>query len=102
MFFRCSSFEEYRKAAFKVSKSDMDFFERMFISGPDGPDGVMERTKTPDGTWPPLDAYIEIDFFDPPDAYPVIVYGKYTEEQDRFGVVEMFSWDWVDSKSLEE
>ena len=101
MFFRCNSFDEYRKAAFKVSKS-MDFFERMFIGAPDGPDGVMERTKTPDGTWPQLDDYIEIDFIDLPDAYPVIVYGNYTEDCDRFGAMEIFSWDFIDVKSLEE
>ena len=101
MFFKCNSFEEFRAAAYKVVVEDNDNFELLFINGPDGPGGIMERKGIPDGTWPDIEDYEENDFNEVPDEYPVIAFGSLNEEWDRYGAVKIFLWEWVLAESLD-
>lgn len=89
IFKRCINFEQLRAAALKAVGGDMDRFEQTFILDPEEPVEV-------DGEWPPLSAYTEDNWDDPPNRYPVVVYGSYEEDYDRgVGTVGIITWDWI-------
>ena len=93
MFTKCKSFEEYRRLGLKQAEGDMNMFERVFIR--DG-DDVHERAGAEDGDWADLGFYLESDYLDVPTEYPIIVYGKVIEVEDRFaGTSKIWIWDWI-------